>query len=27
MTAQGLALGILYGHPDYYPRFGFAPVL
>lgn len=24
---QGLALAILYGHPDYYPRFGFVPVL
>ncbi len=25
--AEGLALGLLYGHPGYYPRFGFAPVL
>ncbi len=27
MATQGMALGILYGHPAYYPRFGFAPVL
>lgn len=25
--AQGLAVALLYGHPSYYPRFGFAPVL
>jgi hypothetical protein len=27
MAAQGLAVGLLYGHPEYYPRLGFAPVL
>jgi predicted N-acetyltransferase YhbS len=27
MTREGLALGVLYGHPAYYPRFGFVPVL
>jgi len=27
MAAQGLAVGVLYGHPPYYPHFGFAPVL
>jgi predicted N-acetyltransferase YhbS len=27
MAEQGLAVAILYGHPGYYPRFGFAPVL
>lgn len=27
MAGQGLALGVLYGHPGYYPRFGFVPVL
>lgn len=27
MAARGLALGVLYGHPTYYPRFGFVPVL
>lgn len=25
--AKGLALGLLYGHPGYYPRFGYVPVL
>jgi len=27
MTEKGMALGMLYGHPEYYPRFGFVPVL
>jgi predicted N-acetyltransferase YhbS len=27
MAAQGLAVGLLYGHPEYYPRLGFVPVL
>lgn len=27
MAREGLAVGILYGHPGYYPRFGYAPVL
>lgn len=27
MKEQGLALGVLFGHPGYYPRFGFVPVL
>jgi predicted N-acetyltransferase YhbS len=27
MEAQGLTVAILYGHPTYYPRFGFVPVL
>lgn len=27
MAARGLAHGVLYGHPTYYPRFGFVPVL
>jgi putative acetyltransferase len=27
MAEHGLALGVLYGHPTYYPRFGFVPVL
>ncbi len=27
LYAKGLALGILYGHPNYYPRHGFVPVL
>lgn len=27
MTRQGLSVGVLYGHLDYYPRFGFVPVL
>lgn len=27
MTARGMSMGVLYGHPDYYPRFGFVPVL
>ncbi|MGE5577029.1 MAG: GNAT family N-acetyltransferase [Syntrophothermus sp.] len=27
MADQGLAIGVLYGHPGYYPRFGFVPVL
>lgn len=27
MASLGCALGILYGHPTYYPRFGFTPVL
>jgi predicted N-acetyltransferase YhbS len=27
MAANGCAIGILYGHPGYYPRFGFSPVL
>lgn len=27
LAAEGLAVGLLYGHPSYYPRFGFVPVL
>jgi hypothetical protein len=27
MAGQGLAVAILYGHRNYYPRFGFVPVL
>lgn len=27
MTDEGMAVGILYGVKEYYPRFGFAPVL
>lgn len=27
LAATDLALGLLYGHPTYYPRFGFVPVL
>lgn len=27
MEEQGWALGILYGHPTYYPRFGFVPTM
>lgn len=27
MTATGCAMATLYGHPTYYPRFGFVPVL
>ena len=27
MTDHGLSLGVLYGHPTYYPQFGFAPVM
>lgn len=27
MAEQGLSVAILYGHPTYYPRFGFVPVL
>jgi putative acetyltransferase len=27
MTATGCAIGMLYGHPTYYPRFGFVSVL
>ena len=27
MERQGMAIGLLYGHPGYYPRFGFVPVL
>lgn len=27
MQEHGMAVGVLFGHPDYYPRFGFAPVL
>ncbi len=27
MEQQGLVIGVLYGHPGYYPRFGFVPVL
>jgi hypothetical protein len=27
MKSSGCALGVLFGHPTYYPRFGFVPVL
>jgi putative acetyltransferase len=27
IARQGLTVGLLYGHPGYYPRFGFVPVL
>jgi hypothetical protein len=27
MAETGLALGLLYGHAEYYPRFGYVPVL
>jgi len=27
MEQSGMAIGVLYGHPTYYPRFGFAPVI
>lgn len=27
MGQNGMGIGVLYGHPTYYPRFGFAPVI